>query len=853
MTAACQGLRVIDFSFWMAGPLATMVLADNGAEVIKVEPPQGDPARDLPAFQTWNRGKKSVILDLKTQEGRRQAESLLRAADVVVVGFRPGVPERLGIDYERVHDLNPRAVYVSITGFGEEGKFRHLKGYEALVTAKNGRMMMFEGIAERPGPGFPVLPYASYSAAMLALQGILAALHRRRQSGRGQKVSISLLAALMPYDLILWIGRQLVDLGPQPEGVTANMLIHQLLGQRQMLTGREALQSDSRTGRGPERAGAVVPRPNYLTAVTKDGVWLQFANTIDHHCFAQMRALDLVDLYTQERFARLPAVSSEADAEAVWEIVLERVRSRTYQEWSTVFEQDENISVERIRWPLEAADHPQVIHNGHMVEVPGLRDQPTRQVGPLIRLSRNEARIRGRAPLLGEHTEEVLRASPPLPAPAPLPPNDAPPQERGPLSGTTVVDFSAWIAAPYATGILANLGARVIRVEPVGGDFSRHSTRGLLAFPMTQGKESIALDLRQPEGRQIAHQLIARADLLIHNLRTGVPERLGIDYETCRRLNPRIVYLNAASYGDSGPYCRRPAFYAAAAAACGSQMRQAGQGHPPPGSQDLPLHRLKEEAWRLLRAAEWGADTIAALATAAAALLGLYVRDATGEGQEIMTTMICSNMYANTDELIDYQGRPDPPRVDAELYGLGPLYRLYRAADGWVFLACPRRAEWEAFCRAVDRSDLADGWEEAWKGGLGAVKLAEAISDLLRGRTAAEWERAMQGTDVPLVAVETRDPARFSLEEEAMKSLGYMVRVRGPVFGDYWRHGALHRFSEDGHSLGPWEPLGGHTRQILSELGYSSQQIEELIAAGIAEAWTPNEGQAGGKVGHDKG
>src|SRR3990170_5951102 len=133
MVGACDDILVIDFTWWMAGPLATMTLADCGARVIKVEPPGGDPARVLPAFQTWNRGKESVALDLKTDTGQARARELIRAADVVVVGFRPGVAERLGIGYQQVREVNPRAVYASLTGFGETGKFRHLQGYDALV------------------------------------------------------------------------------------------------------------------------------------------------------------------------------------------------------------------------------------------------------------------------------------------------------------------------------------------------------------------------------------------------------------------------------------------------------------------------------------------------------------------------------------------------------------------------------------------------------------------------------------------------------------------------------------------------------------------------------------------------
>ena len=196
MSAACDGILVLDFSWWMSGPLATMGLADCGARVVKVEPPDGDPARDLPAFQTWNRGKESVVLDLKTEAGLARAQDLIAVADVVVVGFRPGVAERLGIGYEQVSEINPRAVYASITGFGEQGKFRHLKGYDALVAAKSGRMTVYERIAVRPGPGFSANPYCSFSAAMLLTQGILAALHRRRETGLGQKVSVSMLGAI---------------------------------------------------------------------------------------------------------------------------------------------------------------------------------------------------------------------------------------------------------------------------------------------------------------------------------------------------------------------------------------------------------------------------------------------------------------------------------------------------------------------------------------------------------------------------------------------------------------------------------------------------------------------------------
>jgi len=839
MTAACDGLRVVDFSWWMAGPLATMVLADHGAEVIKVEPPEGDPARDLPAFQTWNRGKESVVLDLKTDDGRSRAGELLRWADVAVVAFRPGVAERLGIGYERARELNPRLVYASITGYGEVGRNRDLKGYEALVSAKSGRMMMFERIADRPGPAYPAVPVASFSTAMLAVQGVLVALRARDRTGTGQQVTVSMLAALMPYDMVMWIAPQVAALDAQTAGRAGQKGLYN--APRSVQAVATAARADDAGERGrtynPQqvhRPNFRVPRPNYLPAVTSDGVWLQFANTADHLWLAQLQAMELVGLYGDERFAKMPSVATEADSEALWEAVLERVRSKRYEEWARIIDEHEDVAVDRFLTPIESIEHRQVQHNGHVVQVEGLDGQPTLQPGSLVRWSSSDVPIGGRAPRLGEARTE----NPEPRTGSSLASRSDRVEQGGPLAGVTAVDFATFFAAPYATSILANLGARVIKIEPLGGDYSRYSAGGLLAFPTTQGKESIALDLKRPEGRKIAHQLIERADLLLHNFRPGVPERLGIDYETCHRWNPRLVYLYGASYGDSGPDASRPAFHPIAGAIAGNALRQAGAGHPPPGSERLPLEELKREAWRLLAANEANPDVNAALGAATALILGLYARDRSGEGQALQTTMIASNMYANSDELIAYDGRPTPRHVDAELYGIGPLYRLYQAAEGWVFLACLRRKEWQAFCRAGGRPDLASSWEAAWaRDGDGGLE--STIAELLRSRPAAEWERLAREHDVPLAAVEQRDPGRYCLEDDDMRAQGYVVPTASQAYGEYWRHGSLQQFSAHELSVGPWEPVGGHTRSILAELGYADAEVERLIADGVVEAWSP--------------
>src|SRR6185503_9802329 len=142
-----SGLRVVDFSWGLAGALATLVLADYGAEVIAVEPPGGSPLRGEAGFVVWGRGKKSVVVDLREAGGRATARRLIEQADVAVTSFRPGAGERLGLIYEDFAERHPSLVWASITGFGTRGPYAHLKGYEGVVMAKVGGMGHVDGMA----------------------------------------------------------------------------------------------------------------------------------------------------------------------------------------------------------------------------------------------------------------------------------------------------------------------------------------------------------------------------------------------------------------------------------------------------------------------------------------------------------------------------------------------------------------------------------------------------------------------------------------------------------------------------------------------------------------------------------
>ena len=810
MTDPCSGLRVLDFTRGMSGNLVGMILADYGAEVVKIEPPDGDPFRGHPAWGFWNRGKGSRVLDLKSEGGAAGARDLIAGADVLIESFRPGVMTRLGLGYEEGRALNPALVYASITGFGAAGPLANIKGYEGVVSAKTGRMLEFSSmVADRGGPAFAAVPSAGYGALHAALQGILAALHVRRQTHRGTHVETSLLQGNSAYDMIRWYALQAA-------------------------AGNE-LARDRAKGWGA--FSTAVPGPFYLTAVTKDGVWIQFANFVAHTYMAQMNALGLTHLYSDPRYANLPSLNDPADAEEIWEIVLERVREKTWAEWKAIFDQERDIAVEPFLEASEAFDHPQVRHNGHVVEIDGVE-----QVGPIVRQTETPVTPRVGAPELGSDNGADPDSW------ATIEPEEAGPAPAAPLDGVLVVDFSTFYATPFGGALLADLGARVIKVEPPEGEVSRYSAGRMLFFKTTAGKESIGVDLKTPEGREIAQRILRRADIVMHNFRPGVADRLGIDYESVRAINPDVVYHYGASYGDSGPYSFKPAMHPIAGALGGGAIQQMPPSRLDASDAELPIEALKHKAWRLQHANEGNPDVNAALGLGSGILLGLRAAEELGIGQYQLTTMIASNLYANADGAVRGAGVPRRSQPDAELLGMRPLYRLYRARDGaWVFLAAPFDDEWAALCAELGREDwLADprfASREAREEHRDA--LAEALEEAFLARSADEWERDLLARDVACVRADGANVAEFAVNEPSNRELGFTVEVSHPTFGDYWRHGPIVTLDSAPPRLQAACEAGEHTRPILAEFGYDEAEIERLKDAGVV-GWPEAGGENAG-------
>ena len=365
-----------------------------------------------------------------------------------------------------------------------------------------------------------------------------------------------------------------------------------------------------------------------------------------------------------------------------------------------------------------------------------------------------------------------------------------------------------------------------------------------MADPRTYaGKEGIQIDLQTPEGKEIIHKLIAQADVLSHNFRLGVPERLQVDWDTCRKINPRLIHVWMGTYGEHGEHARRPGAHPIPGAIMGGAMRQMGRGMPPPPEREMNVEETVE-ATRWIMKSNWGPDQNTSPAVATAILLGLRARDRTGKGQPVHVTMLNANAWTNADEYYDYANRPAIAVPDEEIHGLHALYRLYRAAQGWVFLGCLFQDEWEQFCRTAQREDLlADrrfSTPEARQANDEA--LAAELSTTFAERPAAEWEDLLTSADVGCVQADEAVEGEFYADHPHARANALSVEVEHPHIGKYLRYGGLVEMSLTPGTYRTSIQVGQHTRPLLRELGYSDQAIADLGERGVVQWADPSVG-----------
>lgn len=360
-----SGVRVIDISRGMAGPIADHLMTDHGAGILRIEPPGSTRSQDE---LVRLRGCRSLMMDLEKPEGLQTLIALLRDADVLLtepdLDGRQPVPLR----YEQLSETNPRLIVCRITGYGDDGPLADAWVNDRLVAARYG---VDNQPGWREGPTFIVAPIPSLGAGLLAVQGIGAALYMRERSGRGQEVTTSLLAGALAY---------------QPGFVSS--------------TAGPVLNYPGLVGRGPLGQAAF-----YSIYECADGEWLHFGCLMPYF---QQRAIDALDVRAELEALEFGTPAANANMPRIIEIVGRVMKTRTFGEWAALFD-ERDIPYSRSQWTEDLFDDPQVAHEGLAVEVEDPTVGRMAQTAPHFEIAGWPSETPRPAPIPGQHTDEVLR------------------------------------------------------------------------------------------------------------------------------------------------------------------------------------------------------------------------------------------------------------------------------------------------------------------------------------------------------------------------------------------------------------------------------------------------------------
>lgn len=390
-----------------------------------------------------------------------------------------------------------------------------------------------------------------------------------------------------------------------------------------------------------------------------------------------------------------------------------------------------------------------------------------------------------------------------------------------PLEGVVVVDFGQYLAGPFGPMILGDLGATVIKVEPVGGDGMRLA--GKPFFGCQRGKRDIAVNLKDPQGLEVARRLIARADIVHHNMTKGAATKLGIDYAACKTIKPDVIYCNTYAYGLVGPLSHFGGLDPLYQATSGLEYEQ-GATHT--GNQPLYLR--------------FGmCDTANAMLSVVGCLMALYHRDRTGDGQELWTSLLDGGAVFASDALL-VDGSPiERPRLDQGLHGIDACYRLYETQDGWIQIAAFTDSDFAALCLALGLGEVeADSrFSTAPARHANRAELEALLEPRFRAKTSISMSLALDDSGVPNEIPLDSHQGDAMLYDADNVALGLTAEYEHATMGLMRQFGNVIDFSETpGRIAGAPPIIGQHTREILESLEYDAPAIDSLRDAGVIAA-----------------
>jgi crotonobetainyl-CoA:carnitine CoA-transferase CaiB-like acyl-CoA transferase len=717
-------IHIVDLGVGMAAALAAKYLAELGATITRVEPPQGDPFYGIyPAYKTWH---KRASLDTEAASSPEKLDALLAKADICLLGGE----DHPAIDWRRdaraIADKFPSLVVLDLEGYPGGTADNGRPATDLLVQARSG--LSWEHYSDRPVP-MSFSPTA-YGAALRGLAGVFAALYEREGSGKGQVVSTSLFEGALVWVAGLWSDIE------KPTPATQ----------------------------------FVMPKDPYpLVFRCADGVYIHLVIGAAGSKYKMYQALKIDDPSVKPDDVSMPQPGDPRKFFGDIDVLAEHVAKFNSDElleriWAL------GLPAEPVLPPGGCWDMPQVEHNG-VIEQDG---DGNRHVG---------------YPLAAQTVSAEKRV----------------PEVKGnqPLSGVRVVDMGMFVAGPYASIVLGDLGAEVVKIEAPGTDPNRTIFRSY--SPCNRGKRAITVNMKDPKGLEIAKALCVNSDIVTSNFRTGVSKRIGVDPDSLHQEKPHLVVLESPGYGSSGPLAERAAFDMVFQALCGHEYRAGGEGNPP--------------LWNRTSMVDYTGGLLGALACVAA----LYHSAHTGEGMTLDSPLLNAGVYLCSDVIQKATGEfLGADILNHETTGYKPSEALYQANDGWIALVARGEKAQSGLGQALNIDLPADAgqWGEPEQkqiqGAISRLSTDDAISAL---EAAGVWAEVCR-KDMELPVLQS---------EEMLKANVVQVSTH-PKLGRVREIGAMMRFSRSsaGHN-GHAQLPGESTRSLLKDLGKSEQEIEALI------------------------
>ncbi len=804
------GVRVLDLTN-ERGELAGRVLADLGADVIKVEPSEGARARRLPPFEDratggadaeslyWaavGLGKRSVVLDLDAPEDRERIRTLATEVDVLLESSDPGHLASIGLGYDDLTALNPRLVYASITPFGQHGPKSRWPATELTVEATGG-LVMLQGDPDQPP--IPVgFPQAAFHASAQAAADCVIALNERATSGRGQHLDTSMQEGII-WTLLNATGFP-PNLGVNPPGTCTERTLRPDQIDGVLLAGLSILEcADGYVllGLGIGRAGAIVEQ--VLSEVAEEG-------DLDEGVAAA------------DWSAGLPGILQQTDpATTVAAVRAIRAYFATRQKddihrWAT----KHDLMVAPVNDAADLRRSPQLAAREFWTTV-GEREHP----GPFAKLSRTPLTMARPAPALG--ADQALLDEPP-------PSEGTPPPRAGDRSGEAfeglkIADFS-WIGVgPISAKALADHGATVVHVESVSRPdilrLAQPAKDGELGLDRSQffadynsSKLGLSLNLATDEGRKLALKLIDWADVVVESFTPGTMKKLGLDPDAILAKRPDLVWYSTCLLGQTGPYATFAGFGQQGSAIAGLHGITGWPDRPPAGT--------------------WGAysDMITPHFGVAALASALLERRTSGLGQRIDISQVEAAMHFMEPLLLDYTVNGRVPGAVGHQSRTASPHGVYAAAgtERWIAIACETDAQWDALRALAPLEDFAG--LEGFDARLGRDDdIDAALAAWCADRDPFELERELTAAGVP--ASVAQFPTDL-YEDPQIAERGFFVTLDHTVMGPTPYDGLITRFSAKQEMLHTAAPaLGEHTVDVLTGiLGLTADEMEAAAISG---------------------